>query len=72
MDVDELIREGARKVASDPQAAALYECLRPHFLNPSHDVGSMFRACDASRSARRRLVVILGPLKFWRSTTPRS
>ncbi len=65
MDVDQLIREAARKVAGDRQAAALFECLRPHLLNPDHDVGSMLRACRASRSARRRLTAILGPLKTW-------
>ena len=65
MDVDQLVREAARKVAGDPRAAALFECLRPHFLNPDQDVGSMLRACDASRSAVDRLAAILGSLKTW-------
>ncbi len=65
MDVDQLVREAARKVAGDPRAAALFECLRPHFLNPDHDLGSMLRACGASRSAQRRLAAILGPLRTW-------
>ncbi len=64
-DVDELIRDAARKVVGDRQAAALFECLRPHLMNPDHDLGSMLRACGASRSARRRLAAILGPLRTW-------
>ena len=63
MDVDQLIRDAARRVAGDRAAAALFECLRPHFLDPDHDVGSMLRACGASRSNQRRLAAILGPLK---------
>ena len=31
MDVDQLIRRAARNAAGDPEAAALFECLRPHF-----------------------------------------
>ncbi len=65
MDVDQLVREAARKVAGDPEAAALFECLRPLFLNPDHDVGSMLRACGASRAVQDRLASILGPLKPW-------
>jgi len=34
MSLEQRLRRDARRLAGDPEAAALFECLRPHFLNP--------------------------------------
>ena len=63
MDVGRRIRRDARMLSSDPEAAALLECLAEHLFDPDLDTTLMGRVCSAPRPVRDRLAARIGPLK---------
>ncbi len=59
---DPRIRRDARRLAGDPEAAALFECLLKHRFDPALDSAFLARKCDAPRAVRNRLTAKIGPL----------
>ena len=65
MTVDQRIRQDARLLAGDPQAAALLECLAEHIFDPALDLTFLTRVCGASRLVRDRLAAKIGSIKAY-------
>ena len=62
MGHDRRLRRDARRLADDPEAAALLECLAEHLFDPALDAAFLSRVCGATQAVRKRLAAKVGPL----------
>ena len=63
MDPEQGLRRHRRKLAADPEATALFDCLVEHRFDPALDRTFLTRKCGATRRVRERLAAKIGPLK---------